>query len=123
MIRPGQLHIGIIEDNLDLQQNLAEYLEAHPDTLCPVQATDYESFFAQWKIHPHLNMILCDINLPGERSGIDCVRTIRRQSHEIDIIMLTVHDNEDYIFDALYAGAKWLLAKRQFAGGSSGGHP
>lgn len=58
-------------------------------------------------------VILMDIELgEGKMSGIEAVRIIKEKLPKTDIIMLSVHeDNEDYIFDSLCAGASGYLTK------------
>jgi DNA-binding NarL/FixJ family response regulator len=54
-----------------------------------------------------------DISLP-KMSGIDCVKLLREAAPDIDIIMLTVHTDEDHIFESLRAGAVGYLVKNIF---------
>jgi len=51
-----------------------------------------------------------DINLP-RRSGIDCVRQLRIQSPQVQIIMLTIEEDSDRVFESLAAGATGYLVK------------
>jgi DNA-binding NarL/FixJ family response regulator len=52
-----------------------------------------------------------DINLPG-MSGIDCIRELKRQQFGIQIMMLTVFEDHDRIFQSLTAGAAGYLLKQ-----------
>jgi DNA-binding NarL/FixJ family response regulator len=52
-----------------------------------------------------------DINLPG-MSGIECVRKLKERAPGLQVIMLTVYENSDRIFEALSAGACGYLVKR-----------
>ena len=52
-----------------------------------------------------------DIHLPG-MSGIECVRRISASHPAIQVIMLTVHDDSEQIFQSLLAGAKGYFLKR-----------
>jgi len=56
------------------------------------------------------DVILMDINLPG-MSGVECVRQLRRRNVRSLIVMLTVNDDDDAIFEALSAGAIGYLLK------------
>jgi DNA-binding NarL/FixJ family response regulator len=58
---------------------------------------------------PHA--VLMDINLRG-MSGVDCVRRLKVVFPKIEIVMLTVYDDSDQIFNALQAGASGYLLKR-----------
>jgi DNA-binding NarL/FixJ family response regulator len=57
------------------------------------------------------NVVLADIGLPG-MSGIEGVRRLRRQFPALSILMLTVYDDDDRIFEALCAGACGYLLKK-----------
>src|SRR6185312_14748524 len=57
-------------------------------------------------------VVLMDIKMKG-MDGIECVRRLKEKMPEILVIMLTVFEDEDLIFDALMAGATGYLLKRQ----------
>ena len=52
-----------------------------------------------------------DINLPG-MSGIECVRTLKTRLPKAPVVMLTVHDDDDSIFESLKAGAVGYILKK-----------
>ena len=56
-------------------------------------------------------MLLCDIGLPG-MNGIEGIRIIKEQFPEMTVLMLTVYDDDERIFDAICAGASGYLLKR-----------
>jgi DNA-binding NarL/FixJ family response regulator len=56
-------------------------------------------------------VVLMDINLP-KMSGIECARALRTRLPEVQIIMLTMYEDEDTVFQALEAGATGYLLKR-----------
>lgn len=59
-------------------------------------------------------VVLMDINLPGI-SGVECTRQLRGLSPTTHIVMLTVYDDSDRIFQALQMGASGYLLKRASA--------
>lgn len=61
-------------------------------------------------------LILMDIGLPG-MDGIECTRAIRKRSPSIPIVMLTVHQSNDRIFEAICAGASGYLLKSETTDG------
>jgi DNA-binding NarL/FixJ family response regulator len=61
------------------------------------------------KVHPEV--VLMDINLPGI-SGVECVRRLKPQLRATQVIMLTVYQNTQNIFNALAAGATGYLLKQ-----------
>lgn len=60
------------------------------------------------------DLILMDIDLPG-RSGIDAVKRIRAQGLHMPVLMLTVFDDTQHVFDAICAGASGYLLKKQLS--------
>src|SRR3954447_8625042 len=62
---------------------------------------------------PHLNaeVVLMDIHLPGI-SGIDCIRVLKSSLPAARIMMFTIFENHDRIFEALRAGASGYLLKK-----------
>jgi len=56
------------------------------------------------------DVVLMDISLPG-MSGIEATVCVKEKHPEMDVIMLTVHDDNHRIFDALQAGASGYLLK------------
>ncbi|EDY20608.1 two component transcriptional regulator, LuxR family [Chthoniobacter flavus Ellin428] len=57
------------------------------------------------------DFVLMDINLPG-KSGIECTRELKRRLPKLEIVMLTMFDDRDNLFEALRAGASGYLLKR-----------
>jgi len=73
---------------------------------------DYESAAAQINFEEHgvPDVILMDIDLPGE-NGISYTRRIKEKYPFINVLMLTVVEEEDKIIEAIYAGASGYLIK------------
>jgi len=64
------------------------------------------------KIGAHLpNVVLADIGLPG-MDGIDGVRLLKERHPSLTVLMLTVYEDDERIFDALCAGASGYLVKK-----------
>src|ERR1051325_3202408 len=57
------------------------------------------------------NVILMDIGLP-DLSGIDATQEIKKRFNEVSIVALTIHENEEYFFKMLEAGASGYVPKR-----------
>ncbi|HEX3720346.1 MAG TPA: response regulator transcription factor [Verrucomicrobiae bacterium] len=105
--------IGIVDDSRDLRENIGGYLGAFPEFRCThAYATAREALAGLPKNPP--DVVLMDINL-GERAtdGIECVRALKVLLPEILVLMLTVFDDSEKIFQALAAGASGYLLKRQ----------
>ena len=103
------IKVLIVEDNSNLRQALKSLIELSGDFVC---LGDYESAAAQINFEEHgvPDVILMDIDLPGE-NGISYTRRIKEKYPFINILMLTVVEEEDKIIEAIYAGASGYLIK------------
>ncbi len=106
------IYLGIVEDESIMLQSIKECFELSKDAEVTITAQTMESFFEQLSPETQLNTLLLDINLPG-MSGIDGIRRLRSLRPELDIVMLTNHDDSDYIFRALVAGAVSYISKKK----------
>ncbi len=102
--------VGIVEDNKKIRDLIQRYLDMQDELKCPVAVDTVEEMIEYLEDHPHPNVILMDIQLPG-MSGIKGIGLIKEKYPEIDIIMLTVYHDSHKIFNALRAGASGYLLK------------
>ena len=103
--------VWVVEDSELYRQTLAELLERSERFSCPRLFADAESVLEALREGTDLpRLILMDLALPG-MSGIECIRTIRRENPSIPIVMLTVHQSNERIFEAVCAGASGYLLK------------
>src|SRR4051812_4024889 len=104
------IRVSIVDDEVDLRENIAGYVNADKTFRCISMHGSAEEALAQLpKEKP--DVILMDINLGG-MSGIECVRLLKPQMRETQVVMLTVFEDTDKIFSALAAGARGYLLKR-----------
>ncbi|HEV2456026.1 MAG TPA: response regulator transcription factor [Verrucomicrobiae bacterium] len=102
--------VSIVEDNEKLRGTLARVLNRAEGFRCVSQHPDAEEALKELPaVKP--DVVLMDINLPG-MNGVECVRQLKKAAPEIQIIMLTVYEDTENIFDALAAGASGYLLKR-----------
>ena len=102
--------VGIVEDDNQIRDGISKYLSHQPDFLCEVTAESVEDFLGRVKEKEFPDVILMDIQLPG-MSGISGMRLIKDEHPGTDIIMLTVYNDWQRIFDSLCAGASGYLLK------------
>jgi DNA-binding NarL/FixJ family response regulator len=104
------ISISIVEDNDQLRATLAKVI-ARADGFR--FATDYasaEDALADLpKVKP--DVVLMDINLPGI-NGVECVRKLKALLPQTQVMMLTVYEDTENIFNALAAGANGYMLKR-----------
>ena len=102
--------ISIVEDNDKLRGTLAKVLDRAEGFKCVSNYGSAEEALADLpKIKP--NVVLMDINLPG-MNGVECVRRLKGIVPETQVMMLTVYEDTDNIFNALAAGASGYMLKR-----------
>jgi len=102
--------VAIVEDNDKLRATLARVLNRAPGFQC---VSDYQNAEDALREIPKAspNVVLMDINLPG-MNGVECVRQLKAANPQIQVMMLTVYEDTENIFDALAAGANGYMLKR-----------
>lgn len=103
------IKVSIVEDDKIIRESIADLINDTDGFECIGSYSDCESCLRDiTKNNP--DVILMDIELPGI-SGIEGVKRIKDKYSEIDVIMLTVHEDLSLVFDALRAGACGYLDK------------
>jgi DNA-binding NarL/FixJ family response regulator len=104
------LTVSIVEDNEQLRSTLARVIGRAEGFKC---ISHYGSAEAALENLPREKpqVVLMDINLPG-MNGVECVRQLKALLPETQVLMLTVYEDTDNIFNALAAGAAGYLLKR-----------
>ena len=102
--------VSIVEDNDQLRGTLARVISRAEGFRC---ISNYGSAEAALAALPKdaPEVVLMDINLPG-MNGVECVRQLKTLAPKIQVVMLTVYEDTDNIFNALAAGASGYLLKR-----------
>lgn len=104
------IKVIITEDNDTIREGLALLIDATEGMECIARFANCEDMLAALpEIQP--DVFLQDIGLPG-MSGIEGVKSIIRRTPEATILMLTVFEDEENIFEALKAGAAGYLLKK-----------
>lgn len=106
----GIITIVIVEDNLEICQRIRQLIES--DSNFMVVDTFHDIQTASKKI-PELNpnIVLMDLNLP-DGNGITCIKAIKPLLPDTQIIILTMFDDSQLVFDGLASGAIGYLLKR-----------
>jgi DNA-binding NarL/FixJ family response regulator len=102
--------VSIVEDNDQLRGTLARVISRADGFKCISQYGNAEAALVGVpKDKPEV--VLMDINLPG-MNGVECVRQLKQVAPQIQMVMLTVYEDTDNIFNALAAGASGYMLKR-----------
>ncbi len=104
------ISVSIVEDNDKLRGTLARVLNRADGFRC---VSDYANAEDALKDLPQVrpNVVLMDINLPG-MNGVECVRQLKQLAPQAQVMMLTVYEDTENIFNALAAGASGYMLKR-----------
>ena len=103
------IRVLIVDDHAMVRRGLQSLLSLYRDIEVVGEAGDAASA-VQAAVELSPEVILLDIRLPGP-SGIEAAQRLRKEAPEARIIALTAHDNDEYILEALRAGARAYLLK------------
>jgi len=100
----------IVDDHAVVRSGLRMLLENEPNIEIVGEAANAEEAIeAATRLKP--NIILMDIGLP-DLSGIEATREIKKRLPDVAIVALTIHEDEEYFFKMLEAGATGYVPKR-----------
>lgn len=102
--------IAIIEDNPTMRKMLVELVDSAPGYRCVCACSTSKEALAEVPKHQP-DVALMDIHLPDE-SGINCTAKLTEKLPGLQVIMVTVYQDIDLIFQALKAGACGYILKR-----------
>ncbi len=102
--------VSIVEDDAITRDGLQKLIEQSPGLRCVGAYGSAEEALRQFASHPS-DVVLMDINLP-KMSGIECVSRLKQAAPGVQVLMLTVYEKPEAVFQALRAGASGYLVKR-----------
>jgi DNA-binding NarL/FixJ family response regulator len=104
------IRVSVVEDNARVRTGLVSLIELSPGLTCLSQHRTGEAALAELpRIRP--DVVLMDVKLPGI-NGVECVRQLKPLVPQTQIVMLTVFEDTELIFQALRAGATGYLLKQ-----------
>jgi DNA-binding NarL/FixJ family response regulator len=104
------IRVAIVEDNGDLRSLFRRMVEETEDFACAGDFSSGEEALAQLP-GTDPEVVLMDIQLTG-MNGVECVRRLKAALPRAEIVMFTVFEHSDWIFDSLQSGASGYLLKR-----------
>ena len=104
------INVSIVEDSDKFRETLAKVLNRADGFRC---LSHYPNAEDALKALPNdkPEVVLMDINLPG-MNGVECVRQLKQVMPTLQVMMLTVYEDTENIFNALAAGATGYMLKR-----------
>jgi DNA-binding NarL/FixJ family response regulator len=106
----GIIKTALVEDMRDIREGLATLINFTEGFTCTGSYRSMEEAIPRIR-HQTPDVLLSDIGLPG-MNGIDGIRILKDLYPQMTVLMLTVYDDDDRIFDAICAGASGYLLKR-----------
>ena len=106
----AMLRLVIVDDHPVLRDGLRAALGSQPGFEIVGEAEDAESAYATCEAQQP-DVVLLDLSLPG-LSGVSVARHLKRRSPDTKVVMFTVHSGEDFVLEALGAGASGYVLKQ-----------
>jgi len=100
----------IIEDHQRLRESLTQLIASIPSVKQVEAFVHAEAALAELRRRPAPDLVIMDISLPG-MNGVEATKLIKQSSPLTEIIILTVHEDNETIFNAICAGASGYLLK------------
>lgn len=112
-MKAERARILLVDDHDLIREGLASLIQSQPDLEVAGQAADgLEALTLTRDLHPDL--IIMDIGMPV-CDGLEATHLIRDEVPDARIIMLTVHDEDEALFEAVKAGARGYILKNTSA--------
>lgn len=112
----GNINIAVVDDHYLFRAGIISLLKDYEDLNVVIQASNGKDLFKQLKNYTESakrslpDVILLDIQMP-EMDGIETTIQLQKDYPDIKIVILTMHNEEEFIFDLMNKGASGFLAK------------
>ncbi|MDO8735806.1 MAG: response regulator transcription factor [Thermoleophilia bacterium] len=106
----SKIRILLADDHAILRAGLVRLLSEEPDIEVVGEADNgREAVQKVQELHP--DIVLMDIGMPV-MNGMEATKQIKKRDSDVKILVLTMHDNEEYLFQVLQAGASGYVLKK-----------
>jgi DNA-binding NarL/FixJ family response regulator len=109
MTTPLKTRILVADDHPIVLRGLKTVLNAQPDCEVVAEATDGEEAVAL-ALTEDIHLAILDISMP-RKTGLQAAREITHRKPEARVLMLSMHDSEQYLFEAIKVGAAGYVLK------------
>ncbi len=109
MTTPLKTRILVADDHPIVLRGLRMVLDAQSDLEVIAEATDGDQAVEQ-AVSGEIDLAILDISMP-RKTGLQAAREITHRKPEVRVLMLSMHDNEQYLFEAIRAGASGYVLK------------
>ena len=109
-VQKSESIVWVVEDNRLFRKNLHDLINQVEGLSCPFSSDNCEDALKALREAAPPDVVLLDIGLPG-MSGVEGVRCIKALSPSTHVIILTIQDDENKVFNAICGGATGYLLK------------
>ena len=109
MTTPLKTQVLLADDHAVVRSGLRMVLDAEPDIEVVAEAADGAEA-VQKALTPSVNLAILDVSMP-RMTGLQAAAELHRRRPDLRILILSMHDNEQYFFEALKAGASGYVLK------------
>lgn len=110
-----RIRLALFEDNDNFRESLVALLSTEPDITVVGAFPHCSAPFPEAVVALQPDVVLMDIHMPGQRNGIEATGVLKALMPDVQVVMLTVSEEDEIIFEALRRGATGYLLKRTAA--------
>ncbi|MEC1522377.1 response regulator transcription factor [Neobacillus niacini] len=104
------IKILLVDDHAVVRSGLKMLLNTNPEMEVVGEASEgNEGIKKALKLKP--NVVVMDLSMPHGKDGLSATGELKKQMPEVNILILTMHDDEEYLFRAVQAGASGCILK------------
>lgn len=104
------IKILLVDDHAVVRMGLKMLLNTNPELEVIGEASEgNEGIKKAWKLKP--DVVVMDLSMPHGKDGLSATVELKKLMPEVNILILTMHDDEEYLFRAIQAGASGCMLK------------
>ncbi|CEG25575.1 response regulator [Bacillus sp. B-jedd] len=104
------IKILLVDDHAVVRMGLSMLLNSHADMRVVGEASEgNEGIKKALELKP--NVVIMDLSMPHGKDGLSATSELKKLMPEVNILILTMHDDEEYLFRAIQAGASGCILK------------
>ncbi|MFB5268912.1 response regulator [Paenibacillus enshidis] len=104
------VRILVVDDHVVVRSGLIALLDGKHDISVIGDAADGDEAIAKaLELHP--DVVLMDFSMPPGKDGLTATTELKKQLPDIEVLILTMHDDDEYLFRAIQAGASGYILK------------